>query len=76
VAGSAIGEMAMHFIEQAGLMAVRIPSKFDLRRFCRCGLRSNYPLPCGCIYVSIAGVCLFVAGPLAEAPPLSACSLP
>ncbi|KAK9827683.1 hypothetical protein WJX81_008031 [Elliptochloris bilobata] len=35
VAGSAIGEMAMHFIEQAGLMAVRIPSKFDLRRFCR-----------------------------------------
>lgn len=36
VAGSAIGEMAMHFIEQAGLMAVRIPSKFDLRRFCRC----------------------------------------
>eukprot|EP00884_Botryococcus_braunii_P022875 jgi/Botrbrau1/9271/Bobra.180_1s0028.1 len=35
VAGSAIGEMALHFIEKYGLMAVRIPSKFDLRRFCR-----------------------------------------
>mmetsp|Transcript_11966 Transcript_11966/g.35927 ORF Transcript_11966/g.35927 Transcript_11966/m.35927 type:complete len:556 (-) Transcript_11966:2647-4314(-) len=35
VAGAAIGEMAMHFIEKAGLMAIRIPSKFDLRRFCR-----------------------------------------
>eukprot|EP00775_Hariotina_reticulata_P001144 gene1144-1485_t len=27
--------MAMHFLEKYGLMAVRIPSKFDLRRFCR-----------------------------------------
>lgn len=35
VAGAAIGEMAMHFIEKHGLMAIRIPSKFDLRRFCR-----------------------------------------
>lgn len=25
----------MHFIEKYGLMAIRIPSKFDLRRFCR-----------------------------------------
>ena len=38
VAGSSIGEMAMHFVEKYGLMAVRIPSKFDLRRFCRCDL--------------------------------------
>ena len=37
VAGSAIGEMALHFVEKYGLMALRIPSKFDLRRFCRCG---------------------------------------
>jgi chaperonin GroEL (HSP60 family) len=36
VAGSAIGDMALHFIEKYGMMAVRIPSKFDLRRFCRC----------------------------------------
>lgn len=35
VAGSAIGDMAMHFIEKYDMMAVRIPSKFDLRRFCR-----------------------------------------
>ncbi len=37
VAGSAIGEMALHFVEKHGMMALRIPSKFDLRRFCRCG---------------------------------------
>ena len=34
-AGSAIGDMALHFIEKYGMMALRIPSKFDLRRFCR-----------------------------------------
>ncbi|KAI8470953.1 MAG: chaperonin complex component [Monoraphidium minutum] len=33
--GGAIGEMAMHFIEKYGMMALRIPSKFDMRRFCR-----------------------------------------
>jgi hypothetical protein len=27
--------MAMHFIEKYGLLALRIPSKFDMRRFCR-----------------------------------------
>lgn len=37
VAGNAIGEMAMHFIEKYGLMAIRIPSKFDMRRLCRWG---------------------------------------
>lgn len=36
-AGSAFGEMALHFVEKYGMMAVRIPSKFDLRRFCRWG---------------------------------------
>lgn len=35
VSGGSIGEMAMHFIEKYGLMAIRIPSKFDMRRFCR-----------------------------------------
>ena len=34
-AGSSFGEMALHFIDKFNLMAVRIPSKFDLRRFCR-----------------------------------------
>ena len=33
--GSAIGEMALHFLEKYQIMAVRIPSKFELRRFCR-----------------------------------------
>lgn len=33
--GMAIGEMAMHFLEKYGILAVKIPSKFDLRRFCR-----------------------------------------
>jgi T-complex protein 1 subunit theta len=35
VSGGSIGEMAMHFLEKYGLLALRIPSKFDLRRFCR-----------------------------------------
>ena len=35
VSGGAFGEMALHFIERYGLMALKIPSKFDLRRFCR-----------------------------------------
>ncbi len=35
VTGQTIGEMALHFIEKYGLMALKIPSKFELRRFCR-----------------------------------------
>lgn len=44
VAGSAFGEMAMHFIEKYGMMALRLPSKFDMRRFCR--LASTLYLHC------------------------------
>ena len=43
VAGSAFGVMALHFIEKYKMMAVRIPSKFDLRRFCR---RVMHRTPC------------------------------
>jgi len=35
VGNGAFGEMAMHFIERYGLLALKIPSKFELRRFCR-----------------------------------------
>jgi T-complex protein 1 subunit theta len=35
VSGSSFGEMAMHFIERYELMAIKLPSKFELRRFCR-----------------------------------------
>jgi len=35
VSGQSFGEMALHFIERYGLMAIKIPSKFELRRFCR-----------------------------------------
>lgn len=42
VSGSAIGEMALHFINKFKMMAVRIPSKFDLRRFCR---QAAHPFP-------------------------------
>ncbi|PSC71471.1 T-complex theta subunit [Micractinium conductrix] len=35
VGHQAFGEMALHFIEKYGLMALKIPSKFELRRFCR-----------------------------------------
>ena len=33
--GMAIGEMALHFLEKYGILAVKIPSKFELRRLCR-----------------------------------------
>jgi T-complex protein 1 subunit theta len=33
--GMAIGEMALHFLEKYNILAIKIPSKFDLRRFCR-----------------------------------------
>lgn len=35
VGHQAFGEMALHFIEKHGMMAIKIPSKFELRRFCR-----------------------------------------
>lgn len=35
VSGEQISDLAVHFIDRAGMMAVRIPSKFDLRRLCR-----------------------------------------
>ena len=55
VAGSAIGEMAMHFVEKYGLMAVRIPSKFDLRRFCRYehSLESEASPFCYCLTICV-----------------------
>lgn len=37
VSGSSVGEMALHFLEQFDIMVVKIPSKFDLQRFCRYG---------------------------------------
>lgn len=33
--GQTVGEMALHFCEKFGLMVIKIPSKFELRRFCR-----------------------------------------
>lgn len=36
VAGNAISDLALHYIDRLGMMAVRIPSKFDLRRLCEC----------------------------------------
>lgn len=35
VSGASIGEMAMHFLERHKIMAVKCPSKFDLRRICK-----------------------------------------
>jgi T-complex protein 1 subunit theta len=35
VTGQSFGEMALHFIERYGMMAVKLPSKFELRRLCR-----------------------------------------
>ena len=35
VSGGAFGEMAAHFIEKYKMMAIRLPSKFELMRFCK-----------------------------------------
>jgi len=35
VAGGSISEIAMHFIEKYGMMAIKVMSKFELRRLCR-----------------------------------------
>lgn len=35
VSGNAIGELALHFLEQSGMMVVKVPSKFELRRVCK-----------------------------------------
>lgn len=35
VSGAKFGDMALHFINKYGLMAVRLPSKFDVRRLCK-----------------------------------------
>ncbi|ORX53666.1 T-complex protein 1 theta subunit [Hesseltinella vesiculosa] len=35
VTGATIGELALHFLNRFNMMAVKVPSKFDLRRLCR-----------------------------------------
>ena len=35
VAGGKFGDMALHYVNKYGLMAVRLLSKFDLRRLCK-----------------------------------------
>lgn len=50
VSGGAVSEMAMHYIERAGMLVVKINSKFDLRRLCNAVgatplVRLGKPLP-------------------------------
>lgn len=33
--GGPVGEIAQHFLDRFGILVVRVPSKFDLRRICR-----------------------------------------
>ncbi|XP_023241990.1 T-complex protein 1 subunit theta-like [Centruroides sculpturatus] len=35
VSGGKIGDMALHFLNKYGMMGVRLPSKFDVRRLCK-----------------------------------------
>ena len=38
VAGSSVGELALHYLNKYGILVLRVPSKFDLRRICQvCG---------------------------------------
>lgn len=43
VAGSTVGELTLHYMNRYGILVLKVPSKFDLRRICRvCGAT---PLP-------------------------------
>lgn len=35
IAGSTVGELAMHYLNRFGILVIKILSKFDLRRICR-----------------------------------------
>ena len=35
VAGSTVGELALHYLNRLGIAVLKVPSKFDLRRLCR-----------------------------------------
>ena len=35
IAGSTVGELAMHFFDRLGIAVLKVLSKFDLRRLCR-----------------------------------------
>merc|ERR1719331_1373923 len=35
ICGQAVGELALHYIEKYGMMVMKQPSKFELRRLCR-----------------------------------------
>lgn len=41
VAGSKFGDMAMHYLHKYGIMAVRLNSKFDLRRLSKTVIIDN-----------------------------------
>ncbi|AJR72126.1 CRE_HP_G0116000.mRNA.1.CDS.1 [Saccharomyces cerevisiae] len=43
VAGAGVGELALHYLNRYGILVLKVPSKFELRRLCRvCGAT---PLP-------------------------------
>jgi len=35
VAGSSVAEICMHFLELSNIMIIKVPSKFEVRRFCK-----------------------------------------
>lgn len=38
IAGSSIGELALHYFDKYGILVLKVPSKFDIRRICQvCG---------------------------------------
>ncbi|GMM33803.1 chaperonin-containing T-complex subunit [Saccharomycopsis crataegensis] len=50
IAGSSVGDLVLHYMNRYGILLLKVPSKFDLRRVCRvCGAtplpRLGAPLP-------------------------------
>lgn len=53
VSGAKFGDMALHFINKAGMMAVKLPSKFDIRRLCKTSNATALPFLVMALLVSL-----------------------
>jgi len=60
VTGGAIDDMAAHFLEKYGIMALKISSKFELRRMCR-AVKARPLVNVGAVNVEDQGYCSHIS---------------
>ena len=54
VTGGKVGELYLHYANKFGLMVVRLPSKFDVRRLCKSIGATALPRIVSNIFLSVA----------------------